>query len=285
MRLISFRIQESAVRYGIVFDRGIIDLSTRVGKLYPTLRDLLEAGGMEKIKSIAGNENPDFSIEEVSLLPPIPNPQKIICVGLNYTSKHKNKADLPKYPSIFIRFPVSFVGHRDHIVRPPESHQLDYEGEIAIIVGAMGRRIPQDQARRHIAGFTCMNEGSVRDWMRHGRFNVTQGKNFDRTGAMGPWLVTADEFPAFDNLLIKTRVNGEVRQNDSTANLLFSFSYLLNYISTFTTLRPGDIIATGTPAGAGAGFDPPRYLKPGDVVEIEVSGIGTLLNSVIDEPV
>jgi 5-carboxymethyl-2-hydroxymuconate isomerase len=182
-----------------------------------------------------------------------------------------------------MRTPESLVGHGEPLVRPLESVQLDYEGEIAIVIGAPGRRIAEATAHAHIAGLTLMNEGSVRDWMRHAKFNVTQGKNFARSGALGPWLVTADEFIGYDDLTLTTRVNGEVRQHDTTARLMFPFRYLIHYLSTFMPLAPGDVIATGTPNGAGARFDPPRYLEPGDLVEVEVPGIGLLANRVIDE--
>lgn len=175
------------------------------------------------------------------------------------------------------------MGHGRNLIRPPESLQLDYEGEIAIIIGKAGRRIPEGDAESHIAGLTCVNEGTIRDWTKHGKFNVTQGKNFDASGAIGPWMVTADEFRGYDNLRVTTRVNGELRQDDTTANLMFPFRYLLSYISIWTTLKAGDVISTGTPIGAGARFDPPRFLKPGDTVEVEVSGIGTLSNRVADE--
>ena len=168
-------------------------------------------------------------------------------------------------------------------MRPPESLQLDYEGEIAIVIGRQGRRIAEADAESHIAGVTCMNEGTIRDWLRHGKFNVTQGKNFERSGACGPWMVTADEFNGFGDVRVTTRINGEVRQDDTTANLMFPFRHLIRYISTWTTLKPGDVIATGTPVGAGVRFDPPKFLKAGDVVEVEVSGVGTLSNTVANE--
>ncbi len=285
MKLLSFTNKKNA-GYGVATNQGIIDLSARLRSDFPTLRDLLAAGAMDRAESIARTAYPDYSMEEVVFLPPIPNPEKIICVGVNYAKRnaeYKDNSDLPKYPSIFTRTPGSLVGHRVPLVRPPESTQLDYEGEIAIVVGASGRRIPEDRAGRHIAGLTVMNEGTVRDWLRHGKFNVTQGKNFDRSGSIGPWIVTADEFSSFDDLRLKTRVNGEIRQDDTTANMIFRFPYLLRYISTFTELKPGDMIATGTPIGAGVRFDPPKFLKPGDDVEIEVSGIGKLTNGVIDE--
>ena len=192
--------------------------------------------------------------------------------------------EVPKYPNIFLRTPGSLVGHRAPIVRPPESPQLDYEGEAAIIIGKGGRRIAPERAAEHVAGLTCLNEGTIRDWTRHGTFNVTQGKNFERSGAIGPYLVTGDEVGDFGDLRVATRINGELRQSDTTANLLFSFARLIAYISIWTALKPGDVIATGTPIGAGVRFNPPRYLVPGDVVEVTVSGVGTLSNTVIDEP-
>ena len=168
-------------------------------------------------------------------------------------------------------------------MRPPESDQLDYEGEIAIVIGREGRRIPQEAAANHIAGLSLINEGSIRDWLRHAKFNVTQGKNFERSGSFGPWMVTADEFSDYLNLPIRTEVNGEDRQRDTTASLLFPFTYLISYLSTFMRLKPGDVISTGTPNGAGARFDPPKFLCPGDVVEIDSPKIGKLTNGIIDE--
>jgi 2-keto-4-pentenoate hydratase/2-oxohepta-3-ene-1,7-dioic acid hydratase in catechol pathway len=288
MRFVSFQTPDGSRRYGIVTDEGVIDLYARLGNHFPTLRDLLSAGAIGKAESISRTQRPDYDVDEIAFLPPIPNPEKIICVGVNYTNRnaeYKDNSDLPKYPSIFTRTPGSLVGHKAKIVRPLESQQLDYEGEIALVIGASGRRIPEDRTRQHLAGLTIMNEGSVRDWLRHGKFNVTQGKNFESSGSIGPWMVTTDEFPALDALRIATRVNGELRQNDTTANLIFNFSYLLRYISTFARLNPGDIIATGTPTGAGVRFDPPRFLNPGDVVEVEVTGIGTLVNAVTDEEI
>ena len=177
----------------------------------------------------------------------------------------------------------SLVGHQQPILDPPESDQLDYEGEIVIVVGKEGRRIAQEDAHEHIAGLTIMNEGSLRDFLRHAKFNVTQGKNFENSGALGPWMVTPDELDPMGELRVMTRVNEEERQNDVTSNLMFPFRYLISYLSTFYRLKPGDIIATGTPNGAGARFDPPKYLKDGDRIEVEVPGIGILRNSVAAE--
>jgi len=226
--------------------------------------------------------------EGLRLSPPLAIPGNIFCVGVNYrdrNAEYRDASDAPKYPSIFMRTPGSLVGDGEPLLRPPESEQFDYEGEIVLVIGKTGRRIPRERALAHIGGLTCGNEGSLRDWMRHGKFNVTQGKNFERSGAIGPWLVTADEFKGFDDLHVETRINGEVRQRDTTANLAFPFDYLIAYISTFAQLSPGDVIFTGTPTGAGARFDPPRWLRAGDVVEVEVEGVGTLRNTVTDEAV
>ena len=285
MRLASYR-RLGRDSYGVVAEGGIVDLGLRLGARFPSLRELIARGGVREAAEAAGRRPADLSLDDTEFLPPIPAPEKIICVGVNYRDRneeYKDGSEPPRYPSIFMRTPGSLVGHRQPIVRPPESAQLDYEGEIAIVIGTPGRRIPVAGAIGHIAGLTCMNEGTVRDWLRHGKFNVTQGKNFDRTGSIGPWLATADEFSGYDGLTVTTRVNGEVRQHESTARLLFPFAYLIHYISTWTELSPGDVIATGTPTGAGARFDPPRYLRPGDRVEVEVSGVGTLANPVIDE--
>jgi 2-keto-4-pentenoate hydratase/2-oxohepta-3-ene-1,7-dioic acid hydratase in catechol pathway len=212
-------------------------------------------------------------------------PEKILCIGVNYGNRneeYKDNSDAPKYPSMFFRTPGSFVGHGAPLIRPPESPQLDYEGEIVLVIGKECHRIKPEQARDHIAGYTLCNEGTIRDWLRHAKFNVTQGKNFDRSGSIGPWMVTADEIAYGKPMHLVTTVNGEIRQDDSTANLIFDFDYLLSYITIFTTLKPGDMIVTGTPTGAGARFDPPKWLVPGDVIEVTVPEIGTLRNGVED---
>jgi 5-carboxymethyl-2-hydroxymuconate isomerase len=200
----------------------------------------------------------------------------------NRNEEYKDNSDLPKYPSMFFRTPGSFVGHGQNLIRPPESEQLDYEGEIVLIIGKECHRIASSQAAEHIAGYTLCNEGTIRDWLRHAKFNVTQGKNFDRSGSIGPWMVTADEIEYGKPMHLTTKVNGEIRQDDTTANLIFDFGALLSYITIFTTLKPGDMIVSGTPTGAGARFDPPKWLKPGDVIEVSVPEIGTLTNGVAD---
>jgi len=273
-------------RYGLVADRGFVDLSARFGGQWPTLREVIEAGALRRIAEEAQGLPAEFALEALRFEIPIPAPEKIICVGVNFPDRNEEYKDgqaAPSNPSLFIRFPRSFVGHDVPLVRPPESPQLDYEGEIVLVIGKQGRRIPQVQALDHVAALSLCNEGTIRDWVRHGKFNVTQGKNFARSGSMGPWMVTSDALPAFDALHLRTRVNDELRQDDTTARLMFPFAALVAYLSTFMTLRPGDLVSTGTPAGAGARLDPPRWLRPGDRVEVEVEGIGVLANTVEDE--
>ncbi len=272
--------------YGAVTDRGIIDLSARFGKEYPTLREVIAAGALMKLAEEAEQSAPDVALDGIVWQPPIPAPEKIICIGVNYpdrNAEYKDGSDAPKFPSMFMRTPRSFVGHNSPLVRPRASQQLDYEGEVTLVIGKAGRHIKEADALGHIAALTLCNEGTIRDWVRHAKFNVTQGKNFDSTGSLGPWIVPYTNEAQIADIRLTTRVNGETRQDDRTSRLIFGIPYLLSYISTFTTLVPGDIIVTGTPTGAGARFDPPRYLKPGDVVEIEADGIGMLRNGVADE--
>ena len=241
---------------------------------------------MQRLANTSAGLTEDLPLSDVTFAIPIPNPEKIICVGVNYPDRneeYKDEQAAPDNPSLFPRFPRSFVGHGVPLNRPPESPQLDYEGEIVLIIGKQGRRIPQADALDHVAAVSMCNEGTIRDWVRHAKFNVTQGKNFDGTGAIGPWLVPFTSEEQIANIRLTTRVNGEIRQDDRTGRMIFSFRKLINYISTFTTLMPGDIIVTGTPTGAGARLTPPVWLKPGDVVEVEADGIGTLRNTVADE--
>jgi 2-keto-4-pentenoate hydratase/2-oxohepta-3-ene-1,7-dioic acid hydratase in catechol pathway len=272
--------------YGAVTDRGIVDLSARFGKEYPTLREVIAAGALMKLAEEAERSAPDVALDGIVWQPPIPAPEKIICIGVNYpdrNAEYKDGSDAPKFPSMFMRTPRSFVGHNSPLVRPRASQQLDYEGEVTLVIGKAGRHIKEADALGHIAALTLCNEGTIRDWVRHAKFNVTQGKNFDSTGSLGPWIVPYTDEAQIADIRLTTRVNGEARQDDRTSRLIFGIPYLLAYISTFTTLVPGDIIVTGTPTGAGARFDPPRYLKPGDVVEVEADGIGVLRNGVADE--
>jgi len=285
VRLLSFRA-DGRDRYGFVDGSGVVELSSRLAGTAPTLRAFLERSLLTTELPAEASAAADFRLDEIEFLPPIPAPGKIVCIGVNYgdrNAEYRDDSGAPAYPSVFMRTPESLVGHGQPILRPPESEQLDYEGEIALVIGTRGRRIPREQALGHVAGFSLMNEGSVRDWLRHAKFNVTQGKNFERSGSFGPWLVPAGELDLEAPLHLTTRVNGELRQDDTTANLIFGFDYLISYLSSFMPLNPGDVIATGTPTGAGARFDPPRYLKQGDVVTVEVSGIGRLENAVEDE--
>src|ERR1700687_5906701 len=284
-RLATFSV-DGSTRYGAAIEGGIVDLTARFGREYPSLRGAIAAGALMKLCEEAARRSPDHALDTITWLPPIPAPEKIICIGVNYpdrNAEYKDGQDAPKYPSMFMRTRRSFVGHLTPLVRPRASAQLDYEGEVVLIIGKAGRHIPESVALDHIAAVTLCNEGTIRDWVRHAKFNVTQGKNFDCTGSLGPWLVRYTDESQIADIRLTTRVNGETRQADRTGRVIFGFRYLINYISTFTTLVPGDVIITGTPTGAGARFDPPRYLKPGDVIEVEAGNIGVLRNGVIDE--
>lgn len=285
MRFLTFE-RQGRESWGVIGDQGLVDLGARAGG---DLLGALKAGKLSAMQELADGLAADFPADDIRYLPPVRAPEKIVCVGVNYANRnaeYKDGSAAPKFPSLFMRTPDSLTGHGQPLVRPPESHQLDYEGEIVLIIGKAGRRIAEEDAYQHIAGLSIMNEGTLRDWVRHAKFNVTQGKNFVHSGSIGPWMVTRDEFTdqQFENMRLTTRVNGEVRQHDSTARMMFPFKYILSYLSRFYQLKPGDVIATGTPNGAGARFDPPRYLAPGDVVEVEVEGVGLLSNGVIDEP-
>ena len=269
--------------YGAVTKDGIIALSEQFPQ-WPTLREAIECGGLRKLaKAAAGRQ---ASHREFSYLIPIPAPEKIVCVGVNFperNAEYRDGSEPPPHMSLFIRFPRSFTGHNRPLHRPPESTMLDYEGEVAIVIGKGGRRIRQADAYDHVAAITLCNEGTIRDWTRHAKFNVTQGKNWDRSGALGPWLVPFENPSQLDDIRLTTSVNGEQRQSDRTARMVFSIREQIEYISTFTTLVAGDVIVTGTPSGAGARMSPPSYLEPGDVVEVEADGIGKLVNPVEDE--
>lgn len=284
-RLASFTHNGRAA-YGLVTDNGVIDLSGRFADRWPSLRQVIAENGLNALVEAASAASADFALADVAFAIPVPDAEKIICVGVNYpdrNAEYKDGKEAPPKPSLFPRFARSFVGHGQPLVRPRASEQLDYEGEIVIVIGKAGRHISEASALDHIAALSLANEGTLRDWVRHAKFNVTQGKNFDASGSIGPWLVPFTGESQLADIALTTRVNGEVRQSDRTARMIFSFRYLIAYISTFTTLVPGDTIITGTPTGAGARLEPPVWLKPGDVVEIEGDGIGTLRNGVVDE--
>jgi 2-keto-4-pentenoate hydratase/2-oxohepta-3-ene-1,7-dioic acid hydratase in catechol pathway len=283
MRLVSFTHQ-GRTSWGAVEGDGIVDLGKRLPE-FPRLLDLLRAEAQHRLPA-AAKEPPDLALSGVTLLPPVIGGEKILCVGVNYANRneeYRDGSELPKYPSLFYRAPDSLVGHGMPLVRPKVSEQLDYEGEIVLVIGRRAKHVPRERALDYVAGLSLANEGTVRDWVRHGKFNATQGKNFDRSGSLGPWMVTRETLDLDAPRRLVTRVNGETRQDDTTANMIFGFTYLISYISTFMTLKPGDLILSGTPTGAGARFDPPKWLKPGDVVEVEAEGIGLLRNGVVDE--
>ena len=283
-RFASYSVGEDSF-YGAVAGDGMIALSPAF-RQWPGMREAIAAGGLHDL-ALAAQDRPVTHPEGSFRYDiPIANPEKIICVGVNFpdrNAEYRDGQDAPANMSLFVRFARSFTGHGRPLIRPPETPQLDYEGEIAVVIGTGGRRIPAARAHDHIAALTLCNEGTLRDWVRHAKFNVTQGKNWDRSGAMGPHLVPFTHAAQLDDIRLTTTVNGEMRQDDRTGRMLFPIRRQIEYISTFTTLVSGDIIVTGTPTGAGARFDPPRYLVPGDVVEVAAEGIGTLRNTVADE--
>ena len=268
----------------ITVEGGFVDVTDAVP--YPDLRSAIEAGDLAAIGTAAEGRDATHGPGDFTYRIPVPNPEKIICVGVNFPARnaeYKDGTDAPENMSLFPRFPRSFTGHGAPLTRPKASNKLDYEGEIAVVIGRGGRHIAQADALDHIAALTLCNEGTLRDWVRHAKFNVTQGKNFDGSGAMGPWLVPFSDPAQIEDVRLTTHVNGELRQDDRTGRMLFPVRRQIEYISTFTTLVPGDIIVTGTPTGAGARFDPPRFLKPGDEIIVEAEGIGRLVNGVADE--
>ena len=284
-RFITFQ-HDGIKKYGLYSDTGIVDLHARYHTRWAGLHEVIRESSLVKLADEAASLSVDMSIDDVTLCPPIDRPEKILCVGVNYPARNEEYKDgqqAPAYPSLFPRFARSFTGHQQAIILPGASEQFDYEGEVVLVIGKSGRHISKASALDHIAGVTLCNEGSVRDWLRHAKFNVTQGKNFDSSGSIGPWLIPYENENQIADIELTTTVNGEVRQQDRTGRMMFDFRFLLNYISTFTTLVAGDVIITGTPTGAGARFDPPKWLVPGDIVEVTADGIGTLSNTVADE--
>lgn len=269
--------------FGAITDQGAIALNDDFPN-HTSLFEVIAAGAFDQLSTAAEGQpvtHTDFAYEMV-----MPDARRILCVGVNFpdrNAEYKDGSAQPQYMSLFPRFASGFTGHNRPLIRPPENHTLDYEGEVAIVIGKAGRRIAQADAYDHIAALTLCNEGTIRDWVRHAKFNVTQGKNWDKSGAIGPWLVPFADAAQLDEARIQTHVNGELRQDDTLNRMMFPIRREIEYISTFMTLQPGDVIITGTPTGAGARFDPPKYLIPGDVVEVSVSGIGTLRNTVEDE--
>jgi 2-keto-4-pentenoate hydratase/2-oxohepta-3-ene-1,7-dioic acid hydratase in catechol pathway len=280
MRLASFR-HAGAPKLGAVVEDGVIDLSERLNGRWATLRDAIAGKALADLAVAAKNQKADFALDAVELLPVIPNPDKILCVGLNYAS-HVGEVgrERPVQPSVFSRLHNTLVAHGADIIRPSASIAFDFEGELAVVIGERCRHVPRAQALSVIAGYTCFLDASVRDFQKH---SVTAGKNFPATGPLGPWMVTADVIPDPQALELTTRLNGNVVQHDTTDHMIFDVATIIEYLSTVTWLEPGDVIATGTPDGVGLGRKPPLWMKAGDKVEVEISGIGTLNVNVIDE--
>lgn len=280
MKLASYRVGDQSC-FGSVTDDGIIDLTERgVGR---SLKHALQSGALHKISKLTAALPANLSLDDVVFAPCVPNPGKIFCIGVNY-KKHvlEMGRELPENPWVFTRTPDSFVGHAENLLRPSVSEQYDFEGELALVIGTTAHRVPAAKALDYVAGYCCLNDGSIRDFQRHsGQF--TAGKNFYHSGSMGPWMVTADEVGDPSQLQLETRLNGEVMQSSSTEDLIFDVPSLIEYCSTFARLEPGDIIATGTPGGVGAARTPPVWMQAGDSLEISISKIGTLQNDIVDE--
>jgi 2-keto-4-pentenoate hydratase/2-oxohepta-3-ene-1,7-dioic acid hydratase in catechol pathway len=281
MRLASYNLR-GRPSFGAVVGDGIVDLRSRLSR-FATLVDVFRAQALGEAKAAADGVRPDVPLSAVELLIPLLAPEKILCIGINYANRGAdyNVTNNPKYPSMFYRAPTSLSGSGGKLIRPKISEQLDYEGEIAIVIGRECKHVPKDNALDVIAGATLANEGTIRDWTRHGQFNVTQGKNFDSTGGLGPWIETDIELKKPLHLVV--RKNGEVTQDDTTASMIFSFADIIAYTTSFMTLKAGDVICTGTPVKQGPKVDPPVWLKPGDTIEVECPEIGALRNTVVDE--
>ncbi len=272
--------------FGIVVGDGVVDMRARLAPRFQSLLDVLRAGALEEVVAAVAGVRADFPLSEVELLPPVPGGEKILCIGVNYANRGAELTNAggneeAKYPSMFFKPPNGLVGHGQPIMRPPESEQLEYEGEIALVIGKTARRISKGEALDHVAGITLANEGTIRDWIRHGRFNVTQGKSWDASGSIGPWMTTGVDLTK--PLHIVCKINGEVTQDDTTASMIFGFTDILSYVSTFMTLKPGDVILTGTPTKLGQAEGGRKWLKAGDVFEMTVPEVGTLRNQVVDE--
>ncbi|MGE8634707.1 MAG: fumarylacetoacetate hydrolase family protein [Achromobacter piechaudii] len=279
MKLISF-LDAGRSAWGVVRDTEVVVLT----HVWPDVIAALEAG-VDKIAGAARADGmPCRPLAGMQWLPPVPAPRKILCVGLNY-GRHVAEAgrELPAHPSLFVRFADSVVGHLENVWKPRASDRFDYEGELAVVIGRAGRHISAGDALSYVAGYTCMAENSVRDFQKHNA-QVTPGKNFERSGAIGPWLVTADEVGDPTRLQVRSRLNGELMQAGEVSDLIFPIPELIAYISAFTPLSPGDIIATGTPEGVGSSRKPPRFMAAGDTLEVDIPGVGTLINTVADEP-
>lgn len=280
MRLATYALR-GRPSFGAVVGDGIVDLRPRLHR-FQSLSEVFRAQALDQAKAAATGVRPDVTLSEVELLAPLPAPEKILCIGINYANRGAdyNVTNNPKYPSMFYRAPNSLVGSGQNLIRPKISEQLDYEGEIAIVIGRDCKHVAKDRALEVIGGITLANEGTIRDWTHHGQFNVTQGKNFDASGGIGPWIQT--QFDLTKPLHLTVRKNGEVTQDDTTASMIFSFADIIAYTTSFMTLKAGDVICTGTPVKK-TKADPPIWLKPGDTIAVECPEIGVLHNTVADE--
>ena len=280
MKMASFVI-DGQNSYGLAEDGVVREAGIELKAQYPHLKSLIAAGAYAALT--ADKTGKSYPLESIRFLPVIPNPDKIICVGVNYRPHIEEMGrKVPEHPVVFVRFPGSLVGHQQKIIRPQASEEYDFEGELAIVIGKKARHVSRQDAFNYIAGYSCFMDGSVRDWQKH-TMQFTAGKNFPASGAAGPWLVTRDEVPVPAALQLTTRVNGEIMQQGAGSDLLFDIPHLIEYCSTFTELLPGDVIATGTPGGVGAARTPPAWLKNGDIVEVDIKGVGVLRNTVVDE--
>ncbi|HEX9463586.1 MAG TPA: fumarylacetoacetate hydrolase family protein [Alphaproteobacteria bacterium] len=277
MKFISYLYQKKP-SYGVVVGDGVVDLGKKFGKKFPTLRTALLGGALNTLKKAAKGKKPTIKLSKVQLLPVIPDARKIVCVGLNYR-EHRAETGRPDtvHPTLFNRWADSQVAHDQPMLKPKESDKFDWEGELAVIIGKEGRRIPREKAMSYVAGYSCYNDGSVRDWQRH-TSQFMPGKNFPATGAFGPWMVTTDELKDITKQTLTTRLNGVVKQQATIDMMIFDIPEQIAYISTWTPLRPGDVIVTGTPGGVGFARNPPEFMKIGDTVEVDITGVGVLRN-------
>ncbi|SCK09468.1 2-keto-4-pentenoate hydratase/2-oxohepta-3-ene-1,7-dioic acid hydratase (catechol pathway) [Variovorax sp. HW608] len=286
MKLLSF-IHQGRETWGAVVGDGVVDLG-KARPQQPTLADYIASGDYLQAAQHVEGLPVVGKLADISYLPVIPRPEKIVCAVRNYMDHHQEvlaagmQRELSEFPPIFLRVWRSQTAHNQPIVRPPVSESLDWEGELAVIIGKGGRNIPESQAYEHIAGYACYNDGSVREWQFHAK-QIASGKNFESTGGFGPWMVTADEIAPGRELKLETRLNGEVVQSSHTGHMIFSIPRLINYASTIFTLTPGDVFITGTPAGVGWSKKPPRFMKPGDLCEVEIEGIGVLSNPIVQQ--
>jgi 2-keto-4-pentenoate hydratase/2-oxohepta-3-ene-1,7-dioic acid hydratase in catechol pathway len=280
MKLASY-LSYGVATFGVVSGDGVVTLGGKLKGGYKSLVEAIAAGAFDEIRKVAKGARTDQKLSEVRFLPVISNPAKILCAGINYRAHAAETGrDLPTQPSMFIRFSDTLVSHESEMIRPQISTHFDFEGELAIVIGRGGRHIKLDRALTHVAGYTCFIDGSVRDYQK---FSVTSGKNFPGTGPLGPWMVTADEIPDPTKLTLETKLNGQLMQRTGTDQMIYSVQQIISFCSDFTQLHPGDIIATGTPEGVGSRRTPPVWMKAGDVLEVDISSIGTLRVRIADE--